>query len=243
MKTAFVKTSNWERFTQGVELIGKQGAPERCILLVTGEPGLGKTTMIDKWAVTNRAIKLTAYAGLDSPSKLYRALAGAKAEIGLHRDSDENRAAIIGYAVREGCPIVIDEVGELLGNSRLVEALRGISDMANTPLVLVGMEDVIKKLGKHKQVTSRVATHIEFTKLTPQDAMLTCQEKAEVQIAPDLAMEIARQCGGSMRLVLGAITIVEDFARANSLAEVKLADVKGKALTEDWIGKKGGRHA
>jgi xanthine/CO dehydrogenase XdhC/CoxF family maturation factor len=60
------------------------------------------------------------------------------------------------------------------------------------------------------------------------DIALICAQLCEMEVAPDLAEEIRRVCGGRMRLVMNAIARVERYGRGNR--KVSLADMKGRPL-------------
>jgi DNA transposition AAA+ family ATPase len=241
MKPLFVKTSNWERFHDGIKVVHDRGAMEACMLLVNGEPGLGKSSIITRYAIDNSAIFVTAQAGW-SVSEMLRAMASSKPGIAAHHTIRDTRAAVIGHVLRNSVPIVVDEADHLVTNASTIEALRGISDMCQTPVILVGMEKIQQKLSRFPQVASRIATVVKFEPVTEQDVMLVCRDMSEVAIERELALELARQCGGRMRLVLNGLARIEQFAKVNGLDTVRLVDVKGMELAHDWqAGRRGAR--
>ncbi|WP_375591747.1 AAA family ATPase [Chitiniphilus eburneus] len=203
------------------------------MLLVYGEPGLGKTSMLTRWATENGALLVTAQPDW-TINEMLRQLAGTRPGIPQYHRSSETRAALIGYILQNQSPIVIDEADHVLARSGLIEALRGISDLCQTPTVLVGMTKLQSKLARHAQVASRIADTVMFQPVADSDVLLTCREMAEVQISRELALELARQAQGRMRLVLNGIARIEQFARVNGLAEVHLEDMRGAELAHDW---------
>ncbi|MCE7915839.1 MAG: ATP-binding protein, partial [Nitrosomonas sp. PRO4] len=60
MKNVFVKTSNFEKFQEGLTAVEGRGAAESSLLLVTGEAGYGKSETVDQWAVQVGAAYLRA---------------------------------------------------------------------------------------------------------------------------------------------------------------------------------------
>ncbi|GHD63746.1 AAA family ATPase [Jeongeupia chitinilytica] len=233
MKAVFVKTSNWERFTDGIQAVDNRGAAEACMLLVNGEPGLGKTSIITRWALENNAIFVTAQSGW-TVSEMLRAMANSKPGIPAHHTLRDTRASVIGHVMRNQVPIVVDEADHVVACSATIEALRGISDMCQTPVVMVGMERIQQKLARYPQVASRIATVVKFEPVTETDVMLTCRDMAEVEIGRCLVSELHRQCAGRMRLVLNGIARIEQFAKVNGLKSISLQDMRGAELAHDW---------
>ncbi|WP_051711272.1 AAA family ATPase [Andreprevotia chitinilytica] len=130
MKAIFVKTSNWERFTDGIQTVQNRGAMEACMLLVYGEPGLGKSSIVTRWALEQSAIFVTAQAAW-SVSEMLRAMASSKPAIPQYHTIRDTRAAVIGHVMKNQVPIVVDEADHLVSSRELIEALRGISDKRN----------------------------------------------------------------------------------------------------------------
>lgn len=233
MKPVFVKTSNWERFTDGIQTVENRGAREACMLAVFGEPGLGKTSTLTRWAIEQNAIYVTAQAGW-TVNEMLRAMTSSKPSMPQYHSMRETRAAIIGHVMRNQVPIVVDEAEHVLAGRELIETLRGISDMCQTPLVLVGMAKMQQRLARFPQVASRIADTVFFQPVTDNDVLLTCREMADVEITRDLALELSRQCQGKMRLVLNGIARIEQFAKINGLKTVSWQDMRGMELAHDW---------
>ena len=60
MKNEFVKTKNVKHFLTGIANLSTRGAQEACLMIVDGQPGLGKTSTVNWWAVRNECIYLRA---------------------------------------------------------------------------------------------------------------------------------------------------------------------------------------
>ncbi len=241
MKPVFVKTSNWERFANGLAAVEGRGAAEACWLLLTGEPGLGKSSIVTRWAVEQRAVFVTAQPTW-TVSSLFLALAQALRTTEFRRTNDA-RAHVCGMVLRQQIPIVVDEADHLARNFDALEALRGVSDLCKTPVVIVGMDRIQKQLERFPQVASRIASVVNFEPVTARDVAATCREMAEVDIAPEVASEIHRQCAGRMRLVLNAIATCERLAKANGLKSITADHIAGLELAHDWQSRRPARRA
>ena len=60
MKPVFVKTQNFRAFEDALLSMSERGAEECQLIVVDGEPGLGKTTILSKWAAENACLYLRA---------------------------------------------------------------------------------------------------------------------------------------------------------------------------------------
>lgn len=240
MKKELVKTTNYTRFRAAITAVEQRGAPEASLLLVVGDPGYSKSIVVYKWAADpkvpseQRPVYLRAKVGW-TPNRMLLELAEALGVdvSGRAKDIFQRVTAVVG---RRQMPIIIDEVQHTLANSaRVLEAVRDISDLTETIIVLVaGEEQVLPKIARYPQISSRISQVVEFGAATLDDVVLACNELAEIEIDHDLAAEIHRQSNGRMRDVIGAIAQIERAARRTNAKRVKLADFAGKALVHDW---------
>lgn len=233
MKSAFVKTSNFEKFQKGLEAVEGRGAAESSLLLVTGEAGYGKSETVDQWAVQVGAAYLRAKT--DWTPRYFLTELAEHLKVDPSGRSKDVFARVSGYIGRNQTPIVIDEVDHCLrDNARVLESARDLSDLTEVVIVLVGMEKVQAKISKHLQISSRIAHVVVFGPATIEDVAMTCAQKCEVKVARDLAMEIHRQSKGRMREIMNAIALVERIAKLNGLDEIGVKDVANRQLTLDW---------
>ncbi len=52
MKNEFVKTKNVKHFLTGIANLSTRGAQEACLMIVDGQPGLGKTSTVNWWVMS-----------------------------------------------------------------------------------------------------------------------------------------------------------------------------------------------
>ena len=237
MKKQFVKTSNYEQFQAGIRTVEGRGALEASMMLVTGEPGYGKSETVDRWSAQVSAAFLRAKEQW-TPAFFMGELAETLGVDARGRAKDIF-ARVVAKLGAEQIPLVIDEVEHTLRNAaQVLETVRDISDIAENIVVLVGMEQVQAKIARYKQISSRIAQVVVFNPATPEDVLATCQQLADVVIAPDLAREIHRQANGRMREIMNAIALVEREARKNKKTQVALADFSGRPLVFDWQARR-----
>lgn len=234
MKKELVKTSNYERFRTAITAVEQRGAPEASLLLVVGDPGFSKSIIVNRWAVESKAVYLRAKVGW-TPNRFLIELA-EDLRVDVSGRAKEIFARIVAVVGKRQMPIVIDEVQHtLINGARVLEAVRDISDLTETIIVLVaGEERVLPRIARYPQISSRIGKVVEFERASIEDVQRCCKELSEITIAADLAAEIHRQSGGRMRDVINAIAIIERAAKRSGSSHVKAADFAGKALVHDW---------
>lgn len=235
MKRIFVKNANAKNFEAYIAKMNRRGPQEAGLMLVTGQPGHGKTCTLHNYAGRVQAVMLTA--GVDStPRRLMVELAE---KLGIEVGGNYQRR-VEEYIVRNGTTIILDEAGFALANkAACVEKLREITDKTLTLLVMVVMKHDMSRLSQPglKQLADRINEICEFEPATLADVQLACAQLGEVPMAPELVAHIHKQSDGSMRQVLTAICRVEESAQlrpeAQRLAAMTLADIKGVTLCKN----------
>ncbi|MBI3130504.1 MAG: AAA family ATPase [Acidobacteria bacterium] len=238
MKRQFVKLSNLHRFMAGLDALEKRAAPEACIMVVTSEPGYGKTQTL-LWYSTQSAdaIYLRAKSGYTRHwflSDLLQELGGVPT-----RSNEEMFKEAVKRMKGRNYVLILDEVEHALADAHVLEALRDLSDMLETPLVMVGMDQAQAKIAKHPQISSRVAVVVHFQPASVEDIAQTAKDLLEgVTLQEDLVKEIQTQTKGRMREVMNALAVCERLARQSKAATLSKADMDGQELTYDWQAKK-----
>ncbi|MDE6735766.1 MULTISPECIES: ATP-binding protein [unclassified Desulfovibrio] len=234
MRQGFVKTENYARFTAGVKAVEERGAAEAGMMLVHGQPGLGKSHIVYRWAEEAGAIFLRA--NVDWTPK-YFLVELAKA---LNLDTRGTAQALFERCLRvlieRQCPIIIDEAEFTLADrAAVLEKIRDFSDRAEVTVVLIGMEQIQRNISRYKQISSRIAQVVEFGPATASDVALACAKLCEFELSPALTAEVLRLSAGRMREVLNILARIERLARANGLeGTLDVAQFAGQELARDW---------
>lgn len=243
MKTGFIKSENYANLLETYARLEKRAARERCILLVTGEAGLGKTRAIDRLAVDKNALYVRA-SSVGRPLALMKSLVETAPQISTRGNAHAIQQEIIKYLAHANVPMIIDECQHLIRSDgvEMIECLRDISDRAEVPLILVAGElGVEAKLARHPQIASRIAETVEFKPFKLAEVGQIIQKLTDVQFDDALIVAVHQRTGGKMRLLLEGIQRLEDFAKANTLETVCLANVKANLDTlicRDWQARK-----
>ncbi|MBF0141324.1 MAG: ATP-binding protein [Magnetococcales bacterium] len=244
MKMGFVQTKSVKAMLAAVDRVDRRGAPEKNILLITGQPGFGKTRTLRWWAVQKRALLLTAGPGMTLNSVLGELIA-LLGDIPPH--SAEKRVVRLRQLMAgQKPPIIVDEAHYLFVRDRIQEApkpaivdrLRQVTEFFDVPLVLASHEEAIRAfVAKFDHLSSRIADAIDFGPCSLEDVVLICKEKCEVEVTDDLAEEIWRHTDGRARLIVDFIPKIEAYAKKNRLKTVSREAMSGEVVTIDWRGK------
>jgi DNA transposition AAA+ family ATPase len=233
MRKGFVPTANFRLMAEAQRQVERRGAAEAGIVIIRGAFGVGKSQIVERWAVDNRAIFVRC-----KETWTKRALLDELAErMGLDNRgrNSEVQARIIGRLAVDMLPLVFDEADHLIRSTpALLECIRDITDTCGVACFLVGMERFGDKLGRYGHIASRVARIVDFAPLPLEDVAAACTKLCEVPLAPEVVALMHAQSHGRMRLVLNAIATLEQWAAANGWQQIKAEHVKGKALCVEF---------
>ncbi len=233
MKNVFAVTSNAQRFMGALTALHHRGASEASWVLLTGLPGLGKTELVEWWALTHDAVYLRAKAAW-APRAAQIELA-EKLGIAPSRSNAELFGQILSSLGRNPTPIVIDEIEHCLRDAKVLEVFRDLSDLLEIPIVIVGMDAVRTQIQRHEQISSRIHQVVDFLPATPADVRIMAETLVELpmQWHDDLIEKICVESDGRYRLIMDALAAIERVAKRSGAQTVCAADFKDR-LTHDW---------
>lgn len=243
MKPAFVETKNYHRFMEGMDALEARGSEECRLVVVDGSPGLGKTTILARWASTEDCIYLRA----KSDWSPYWMLGELLTEMRLqkpHGYEDRFRACLQALGerlqtaemTRAQFAVVIDEADYVSVKGKLVDAVRDLTDLSRVPFVLVGMGRIRDALTRFPQTASRISRYVRFEPADLAGVTDFLAQKCEIPVAPDLAAFVHRATGGFNREILEAITSIERWGHRNPPAGpdgLTLREMAGQHLIND----------
>lgn len=242
MKSVFVNTYNARSFLAGLKALEQRGASEACLMVLDGEPGLGKSTTIQWWAVQTGSVFLRAKEEW-TPTWFMRELLQALRETPEHSFEKMFRQAMQALskaavaAQRDGKPfgVVVDEVDHISRNKRMMETIRDLSDMLEIPFILVGMGRVRANLTRFPQIASRIGQYVEFSVAPLDDAHALVANLCEVPVAPCLVEYLHKVSGGKFREIKEGIAAIERVGKRNPPGDggMTVAKMAGQVLLND----------
>jgi DNA transposition AAA+ family ATPase len=102
----------------------------------------------------------------------------------------------------------------------MLETLRDIHDLSSSPVVLVGMAGIERKLSNRQQLSGRISQWVEFKPADLEDAATLAKHVCEVEIAPDLLSDLHTQAKGSVRLMIVGLARIEALAKTQDWGRV-----------------------
>lgn len=231
MKHAMAKTKNVQRFIASVDsLMNAPAGTERCGLL-WGDPGEGKTTTVAYVANLYDAIFVRAVGCWTVTSMLGELCK----ELGGHRMC--RRSDMIEYICKQLAdkprPIFIDEADYLFNQDVMLDAVRDIYDLSQCPVILIGMEDIARKIQQKSRFARRITQWIEFTGIDLSDARVVVTQCADVQIDDDLLQHLHKEASGNIGRIIIGLARIETMAKSSRLECINLNQWDGRALFYD----------
>lgn len=245
MKKGFVATDNFRRLSDAQRAVEKRGAQEAGLVIIKGPYGVGKSATVERWAIDNKAMFMRC-----KETWTKRSLIDEMADqLGLDTSGRNSvvQARVIGRLAVDVTPLVFDEADFLIRgkgsqtSAGLLECIRDITDITGAVCYLVGMAQFGARLARHEHIASRVNRIVEFLPLTLADVTAACEKLGDVAFTPEVIKAIHDQARGKMRLVLNAISNLEQFAQDNDLRQVTGEHVNGRSLCVEFKpGQRGG---
>ena len=233
MKQQFVETSNFERFMAGIARLDGRGSSEACILLLTGEPGTGKTCVTDHYGSDVNAVYLEGVPGMSL--SFVRDYLSRETNV-YGRGKFEQYHNMVEFFRKSQFPIILDEAQHGLPvRAEVIEYLRRVAENAGVVLILVCHSSEKHRFAARglEHISTRVSDVVELKRATLDDCAAYLKQLCEVQVDAEIAEQVFKQSGGRYRLMANAAKTLETFAKAANKTVLVSTDVKALRLCED----------
>ena len=248
MKHLIVKTKDVRRFDDGIRQLLNRSKGVEGQGVVWGPPGVGKTTALTLLANDHDAVYIRAL-GCSTVTSILGDL--CKYLGGERKCRRTDMVDFIINRLKKGVagepdpaprPIIVDEADYCIKQFDIMDSLRDIYDISGCPVILVGMEDIARRLQENGRFARRLTQWIEFRGLDLDDTTLVAEACCEVKIMPDLIEYVHAQTVGNVGRIKVGLDKIEKFARGNDRVSVSLADWGDRPLYFDQpifsMGKK-----
>ncbi len=237
MRHKMAMTKNVKRFLAAVRDLQNRSLGTEGMGLLWGLPGEGKSTtiayavnMLDGvfmrantcWSVTSMLSDIMTELGL---SPMYRKSPMIK--------------AIVEKLMLRPRPVFIDESDYLFRQAEMVDVLRDIYDLTGSPVILIGMEEMARKIQTRGKFARRITQWIEFAGIDAADARTLADTVCEVNISDGLLEFVRSEANANIGRMTTAMSKIESFGRTNQLISVTRSDWGDRTLFYDQPNFKG----
>jgi hypothetical protein len=222
MNRVFYEGRNFAALSEAVAGVTslEKGLP--ALILVDGRAGLGKTEACQVYASKNDCVYLRALENW-TPRWLLKQLAH---ELGIEPQGRVSRifTDCLKALRRRPRPIFVDEADHVARKLNLLETLRDIYDLVGVPVILVGMNEVARKLARHPQFYSRIGRVVEFQPLDAEEIQRLALEWCGLELESNAAERLYKETEeGDFRLVVKALSMLEERVKVNAKPGERLA--------------------
>ena len=232
MKTLIAPVKNIKRLAElGTELQARANMLPG-IAVAYGESGIGKSTGLTWLSTTKINACYVRAMQVWSPSSMLGAIA-TELDVEPARTLSDTIKLIVGELSRTDRPLIVDEADYVVDQPRLLNTLRDLHDLSTMPLILVGMQDFVRKLRTRtdqKQFSGRVALELEFKPLDLADTKVIAATLCEVEVEDDLLAQLHEKSQGVTRLICVGLARIETFAKNSGLKKVSARQWGDKPL-------------
>lgn len=225
MKTHFVITKNVKKFHSGIDHINHKLKGVERMLLVTGEPGLGKTDAAIHYCAQNGAVMIRTLELMKGPW-LLRSLVKELGAEPMKRISDIFDQIVALQKERERPrTIILDEVDRFADKTEILETIRDVHDVCHCPIVFIGEEMADKKLMRYRRLYRRFVEVVKFEKLDKEEVKSFVTEVSDVRFEADAVERITAESGGKISDIITTIHRAEAFGVRNSVKSVGVKEL------------------
>ncbi len=231
MRNELAKTKNVRQFLTALQDLRDRPLGVEGMGILWGEPGEGKSTVVayatnhfnGVFVRMNRSWTMTSLL-----SAITQELGGAPAA---------RRAAMMDWITRrlmeDDRVIFVDEADYLFGQTEMLEIMRDIYDLTGTPVILIGMEHIARRIQDNSRFARRITQWVEFKGIDLADARTLADTVCEVPVADDLLAHLHREAKANIGRMVVGLSRIERFGETNGISAVSLADWGDRPLYFD----------
>ena len=181
MKKEFAITDNYKRFIAALQAVVSAPPGVDRMGLIYGDPGLGKTESAIRWvnefgdkAAFIRTKKLM------TGRWLLEEIVNELGESPAYRTQDLFKQAVDAL-IGTNRVVMLDEVDYLAHDARVIETIRDIHDVTNSPFIFIGMDQADKKLKRYRHLWRRFSQVVKFEPLGKHDVENVLKQICEIE--------------------------------------------------------------
>jgi DNA transposition AAA+ family ATPase len=192
-----------------------------------GNSGLGKSVAAAFVANKFRA----AYVECKSVWTKRKLLSAIATELGITpgKSAADMLDQICEELALSGTPLIIDEMDHIV-NKKFVEVIRDIADGSNAPVLLIGEEQLSRKLQKWERFHNRMLAWQPAQPADIKDAQQLVQMYCEINIEDKLLQKVIADSQGVTRRICVNLNMIQNEAYSRGQDSMSLAEWGEKPL-------------
>lgn len=201
MKDIFVKDlKNVVKFNTIIKKVNHTLTGVERMALIFSDPGYGKSRTALHYAANNGAVMIRTKKLMTGRWLLEEIVEELGAEPKWKsKDLFAQAVDLLGERRRT---IILDEIDYFTSDSRIIESMRDLHDIAHCPIIFIGMGQADKKLRRFPHLYDRFVVMQKFEKLDLEDVQVMADQVAEVKLEPDAVARIADESQGRIREII-----------------------------------------
>ena len=206
MNNSVVKTRNVQAFFSGLEILKKGVKGRMGMMLIFGPPGTGKTFITQKQAMEDDTVYVRCKY-IDKPKSLLHAIVAELGEEPRGFTSHLFNQALEQLLMRPRT-LILDEADYMV-HAGIIEIIRDLNDMANTPIIISGMGNIDKKLQRFPHLVDRIRAIVQFKLFDLAEIKMLGKQVCEAQIDDSGYEYIAKTGQGKFRVTNDLFDLAE----------------------------------
>jgi len=225
MKDLFVTDlKNVQKFYSAIEKVNHKLTGVERMALVFSDPGYGKTRTALHYAANNGAVMIRTKKLMTGRWLLEEIVEELGAEPKWKsKDLFGQAIDLLGERRRT---IILDEIDYFTSDSRVIETMRDLHDIAHAPIIFIGMGQADKKLRRFPHLYDRFVDVVKFEKLDEPDISQMCKDLSEYRFEDEAVSKIAADSQGRIREIIKMIHRAEAAGRANKTRSIGAKDLR-----------------
>lgn len=222
MKKRFFMSNNYHALKKAVDALQTRDPSLHGLGLVFGKWGLGKTEAIEYYYGESH-IHYIEVDPLWNPRGLLKGIC-EELQISPEYRTDDLTKQVWKELKRRRQPLFIDEADRLANKPILLDVVRFLHNKSRVPVILVGMDEICRKLQKIGQFWSRIlpAGIVEFMPLTPPEMILITKNWTELDMSPEASELLCSYTEGDFRFIIGYLLEIEKACKTNKMTDISL---------------------
>ncbi|MBV7262593.1 ATP-binding protein [Photobacterium sp. WH24] len=139
---------------------------------------------------------------------------------------NKNIEYVIEHLSMNELPLFIDEADYLMDKKEMLNTVRDIYDATEVPMILIGMDQIARRIQSNRQFFNRISEWVEFKPADLEDVKVVAKSMIgdEIVLEEELLDRLRKSAHGEMRRIVIGINKIHNLAKVNELDLVTSKD-------------------